>query len=136
MFAAFAWTALATIAALLVLLGVMIAVPKACIRYKVEAPQITGNPDFERCFRVHQNTVEQLVFFLPSLWLAAFTLGDRWAALGGAVWVVGRILYAFGYYRSASQRGPGFIIAMLTTLVLLLGSLVQILRHLLTGQIG
>ncbi|WP_338088479.1 MAPEG family protein [Nodularia spumigena] len=28
-----------------------------------------GNPDFERVVRVQQNTLEQMVFFLPALWL-------------------------------------------------------------------
>jgi uncharacterized MAPEG superfamily protein len=127
------WTALATIAALLVLLGVGIAVARARGRFGIEAPQTTGHPDFERYFRVQQNTVEQFVFFLPALWLAAFTLGDRWAALGGFVWVAARIAYAVGYYRAATMRGPGFIVAMLASLLLLAGALIQILRHLLFG---
>jgi glutathione S-transferase len=133
MFAAFTWTALVTIAALMLLLSLSVAVARARSRYGIEAPQTSGNPDFERYFRVEQNTIEQFVFFLPSLWLAAFTLGDRWAALGGAVWVMGRILYAVGYYQAAAKRHAGFGIAMLASLVLLLGALIQILRHLLFG---
>jgi uncharacterized membrane protein YecN with MAPEG domain len=136
MFAAFTWTALATVAALLLFIGVSIAVARARSRFALPAPATSGHPDFERYFRVQQNTLEQLMLFLPSLWLAAFTLGDRWAALGGAVWVVGRIVYAWGYYQDAEKRGPGFGIATLASLALLLGALVQILRHLLVGEVG
>jgi hypothetical protein len=124
------------VAALVLFLAVSIGVARARVRFGVRAPVTSGNPDFERYFRVQQNTLEQLMLFLPSLWLAAFTLGDRWAALGGGVWVVGRILYAAGYYRDAEKRGPGFVIAMLASLALLLGALVAILRHLVTGEVG
>ena len=34
-------------------------------RAEIEAPATTGDPIFERYFRVHQNTMEQLVMFLP-----------------------------------------------------------------------
>ena len=133
MIAAYTWTALATIAALIVLLGVSIAVGRARIRHGIDAPQTTGNPDFERCFRVQQNTLEQFVFFLPSLWLAAFTLGDRWAAIGGVVWVVGRIVYAQGYYRAADKRHIGFLLTVPPSIVLLLGALIAILSRLLAS---
>ena len=29
-------------------------------------------------------------------------------ALGGAIWVIGRIVYACGYYEAPDMRGPGF----------------------------
>ncbi|MBI1778997.1 MAG: MAPEG family protein [Proteobacteria bacterium] len=130
MLASYLWTALATVAALLVLLGVSIMVGRARSRYKIDAPAITGHADFERYFRVQQNTLEQIVFFLPSLWLASFTLGDRWAALGGAVWVVGRIVYARGYYQAADRRHVGFLIGTLAGLVLLAVAFIQIIRML------
>ena len=38
-------------------------------RYGVKAPAITGNEIFERHFRVQQNTLEQLMVFLPGMYL-------------------------------------------------------------------
>jgi hypothetical protein len=38
----------------------------------VSTPQMIGNPDFERVVRVQQNTLEQMVFFLPALWLFCY----------------------------------------------------------------
>jgi hypothetical protein len=35
-------------------------------RYGVKAPAVTGHPIFERWMRVQQNTIEQLVVFLPA----------------------------------------------------------------------
>jgi hypothetical protein len=42
-------------------------VPLARRRLNVQLPAITGHPDFERIFRVHQNTLEWMPIFLPSL---------------------------------------------------------------------
>ena len=54
-------------------------------RFGVPAPATTGNPSFERYFRVQQNTIEQLVIFFPALYLfAAFVSANVAAALG--VW--------------------------------------------------
>ncbi len=74
----------------------------------MKLPAITGNPDFERVFRVQMNTLEWLPIFLPSLWLFAIYISDAIAAAIGAVWVIGRIVYMIGYTKSVPGRGPGF----------------------------
>src|SRR5947209_2839590 len=79
-------------------------------RYNVSAPATQGDPGFERVYRVHQNTLEQLVLFLPALWLFSLFVSPLWGGGIGLIWILGRILYAWGYYRDASQRGPGFLI--------------------------
>jgi len=73
------------------------------------APAVTGAPEFERAFRIQQNTLEQLIWFLPSLWLFAFYVSPTWGGILGLVWVGGRIHYALSYYRDPEARGPGFI---------------------------
>ena len=42
-------------------------VGRARAKYKIEAPAITGHPVFERYYRVHYNTLEQLVCFIPAM---------------------------------------------------------------------
>ena len=91
-------------------------------QYKVQAPSTDGPDEFKRLFRVHMNTLEQLMFHLPLLWIAAFAMGDVFAAAFGSVWLFGRGLYAVRYYQKASRRTKGFIIAMLANAVLLLGA--------------
>ena len=76
--------------------------------------------------RVQQNTLEQLAIFLPALWIFATFVNSNAAAIIGAIWIIGRIVYAWGYYQSADKRGLGFAINSLATMVLLLGSLVGI----------
>ena len=114
--------ALVTVLALMLFAWQGFRVGSARSRYGVEAPATTGHPDFERHFRVHANTLEGLMLFLPSLWLFAIYLND-WIAAGlGAVWIIGRIVYTIGYTQQASRRGLGFGIQALAGLALLLGA--------------
>ncbi len=121
-----AWPSLVTVTALIVYFVLTANVGRARAKYKVTPPQMSGEPNFERVVRVQQNTLEQLVIFLPALWLFAEFVSPIWAAGVGAAWIVGRIAYAWGYYQAAEKRTIGFGISSLATLILLVGSLVGI----------
>ncbi len=123
---------LVTVLTLILFFIITANVGRARLKYKVPVPQTSGDPDFERVFRVQQNTLEQLILFLPSLWLFSLFVNAIWGAGIGAVWVVGRILYAWGYYQAAEKRGIGFGINALSMLVLLIGSLFGIIRVFMT----
>lgn len=100
------------------------AVGMARGRYKIPAPAVSGNPDFERYYRVQMNTLEQLMVFLPSLWTFATFVSAIWAAGLGLVFVIGRLVYFYGYTRAANKRGIGFGISGLPTMILMIGGLV------------
>lgn len=120
----FTWTSGVTLLALIVYFWATLRVGQARMKHGVEAPATTGAPEFERAFRIQQNTLEQIVFFLPSLWLFALLVSDMWAGVVGVAWVLGRVLYVFGYAKAAEKRGLGFALALLASVVLLLGALV------------
>ena len=105
------WPAAVTLLTLLLLFYTAWQVGRARVAYGVRPPATTGNELFERHFRVQMNTLENTVAFLPALWLAAWYFNPHWAAVGGAVWLVGRIWYALGYVASPKQRGRGFVVA-------------------------
>ena len=115
-------SALVTVLALMVYVWQLMRVGSARGRLGIEAPATTGHPEFERHFRVQANTLENLIVFLPSLWLFAVYIDDRFAAALGLVWIVGRVLYTLGYSREAKARGLGFMIQGVATVALLLGS--------------
>jgi len=99
-------------------------------RYGVAAPATTGHPKFERHFRVQQNTVEQLVIFLPALFLFARFVSENWAAALGVVFIIGRALYARGYVTDPAKRGPGFLLTILSNGSLMLGGIVgAVIEH-------
>jgi glutathione S-transferase len=124
---------LVTIFSLLLFFVVTINVGRARVKYGVKPPAISGDENFERAVRVQQNTLEQIVLFLPALWIFANFVSPIAASILGTIWIVGRILYAWGYYQAAEKRGIGFAISILATMVLLLGSLVGIGQQLLKG---
>jgi glutathione S-transferase len=124
------FTAIVTCLALLFYFFTIMKVGKARGTFGIKAPAITGNPEFERLFRVQTNTLEWMPMFLPSLWLFAVYVSDPIAALLGLVWIVGRFLYLSGYSQAAEKRGLGFGIQALATFALLLGALGMVIWHL------
>src|SRR5450759_1116650 len=118
----FHFTALITCLAIALYFFTSIQVAKARQAVGIKAPAITGNPDFERVFRVQMNTLEWLPIFLPALWLFAIYISDPIAAAIGLVWIAGRILYMTGYSQAASKRGRGFGIQAMAAGILWLGA--------------
>src|ERR1700746_1217615 len=127
------FTGLVSLLAILFYFFTSARVARARAQNKIAAPAITGNADFERLFRVQMNTLEWMPIFLPSLWLFAIYISDRWAALVGLVWIVGRIVYMLGYERATENRRPGFLIQSLACTVLLFGSLGMIVWRMVQG---
>ncbi|HEX4181526.1 MAG TPA: MAPEG family protein [Caulobacteraceae bacterium] len=116
------YAALVTILALMVYLWMFIRVGSARGRLGVEAPAVTGHPEFERHFRVQANTLEGLIIFLPALWLFAIYLNEAVAAGLGLVWVIGRLMYMVSYARDPKTRSAGFGVQALATAALLFGA--------------
>ena len=101
-----------------------IVVGKARIAHDVPAPAIVGAAVFERAFRIHMNTLEQLIVILPVMWLFAWYVEPLSAAGLGLVFIIGRAVYSSAYAQDPAKRGLGFIIGSLAQLVLLLGALI------------
>ena len=127
----FHFTALVTCLAILFYFFTGIQVAKARVAFGIKAPAITGNPDFERVFRVQMNTLEWMPIFLPSLWLFAIYVSDAIAAALGLVWIAGRILYMTGYSQAADKRGRGFAIQAAAATILWVGALGAIVWRLI-----
>ena len=93
------------------------------VKTGVEAPAVTGDPVFERYYRVHYNTIEQLIIFIPAILLFAHYISATVAAGLGVLFVIGRLVYLRLYTTNPAKRGPGFGLSMLPTIILLLGGL-------------
>lgn len=124
------WIALVILAALVeyYVLGLMVGRYR---RKEVPAPAMTGPPRFERTLRAQLNTMERLVLFVPAVVLFGQFTSELWGAILGAVWVLGRALYAAGYIRAAEKRTAGSLVAGLAEIALLIGALVGVIRALL-----
>jgi glutathione S-transferase len=127
------FTALVTCLAILFYFFTSIQVSKARAAFGIKVPATSGNPDFERVFRVQMNTLEWMPIFLPSLWLFAVYISDAVAAGLGVVWIAGRILYLIGYSEAAAKRGRGFGIQAGAAIILWVGALAAIAWRLIHG---
>ena len=122
------YTAAATLLVLLLHFALGIMVGQARARYGVKAPAIIGNEHFERAYRVQMNTIEQMLFFLPAMWLCAVLLSDIAAAVLGVIWVIGRVVYAVSYVNDPATRSLGTMISTLAQFALWLGAAAGLLR--------
>jgi glutathione S-transferase len=99
-------------------------VGKARVQYKVDAPATTGDPKFDCYFRVQQNTLEQLIIFIPGIMLFARYVNADVAAGLGVVYIIGRIIYFKSYVTDPGKRGIGFILSFFPSIILVLGGLI------------
>ena len=98
-------------------------VARARVKAGIDAPATTGDSVFERYFRVHYNTMEQLVMFIPGMLLFGAYVSPAWASGLGLLFIVGRIVYFRSYVADPARRGPGYGLSVLPIVILLLGGL-------------
>ena len=123
------WVELVTAAALLQYLVFGALVGRARVKYRVAAPAISGHAVFERLYRVQANTLEMLVAFLPSLWLAAKYWPPGWVSAVGAVYVLGRQVYFSGYTKDPAKRVLGFRLSVFPVGLLLIAALAGVVKN-------
>jgi glutathione S-transferase len=127
------WVDLVTLLAVVEFFGFVYAVGLARTRYGIHAPATTGNEIFERYFRVQQNTMEMLVMFIPSLWLAARYWYPTYVAALGAVYLIGRLVYFFAYVANPKKRTLGYVLSILPVGIFWVIAGIGIVRALLAG---
>lgn len=123
--------AIVTLLNVLLMFVAALLVGRARGRYQIKAPAVGGHVDFERVFRAQQNTLEQTLLFLPTLWLAAQFGHITYVAALGYLWLIGRTWYLFAYARDAARRGGGFMVGMLAWLGLMILAVIGVGNSLL-----
>lgn len=122
------WVDIVALLAVVQLIVFGVLVGRARGMYGVAAPATTGHPIFERYYRVQMNTVECLLVLLPGLWLAAKYWSPKYAAILGAIYLVGRVLYLVSYVVDPKKRSLGFSLSMTPAIVLVIAALVGAIR--------
>jgi len=127
------WVDIVTLLAALQLVLFGVLVSRARGQFGIAGPATTGHPVFERYYRVQMNTVELLVVFFPALWLAAKYWSPQYAAMLGAVYLIGRFVYFSAYVRDPKKRSFGFSLSMLPILALAAAALIGAIHALVKG---
>jgi glutathione S-transferase len=113
------WVAVITVLALVEYLIFQGMTGAARGKADLPAPKVVGDEHYERWYRVQMNTLEQLIIFLPALWLCGHFGATTVAAVAGGVFVVARAIYAASYIQDPKKRTLGFVLGYLANLVLL-----------------
>lgn len=121
------YTMLVSLLAILLTVMFALKVGGARGKFDVKAPACTGPDEFNNTFRAHQNTLEMMVLFMPSLWIFAHLVSDLYAGIAGAAFILGRILYFTAYVGDPSKRTIGFMIGFLSIAVMVIWSLIKII---------
>ena len=98
-------------------------VGKARGKYKIKAPAVSGDEMFDRHYRIHQNTIEQIVIFIPSLWLFGYFVHMNIGAVLGLLFLIGRFIFRSAYLKDPASREIGFILGFLPIAICLLTTL-------------
>ncbi len=97
-------------------------------KYNVNAPACEGDENFNRLFRVQQNTLEQLIVFIPASYAFSYYLSELWVLIPGMVFILGRYIYSLEYLKDPKTRTPGMALTLLANVVLVLGALFGVLK--------
>jgi glutathione S-transferase len=116
--------AIITILALIQAYIFAIQVGQARVKHGVKAPDTSGHEGFDRMFRVHQNTMEQLIMFVPALWIFGHFVHEMGGAAVGLLFIISRFIYRGAYLNDPASRSLGFGLGALSLAILLLGGLV------------
>ena len=114
--------ALIILLALIEYIVLVLRVGAARIKSGIKAPAVVGDEVFERHFRIQYNTLEQLILFVPGIWFFAQFVHVYWAAGLGAVYIVGRAIYAMLYIRDPETRAAGALLSAVPCWILVLGA--------------
>ena len=125
------WVIIVTVLALLQFTWFGVEVGFKRGKHQVKAPAMSGPPEFERMYRVHYNTMEQLVVLLPLMWIFAHFVNPLYAAGLGAVYIVGRLIYRSSYLKDPSSRALGFNLTFVPSLVMAIWLLVVAIGNLI-----
>ncbi|NRB22744.1 MAPEG family protein [Shewanella sp.] len=102
-------------------------VGKSREKYKVLSPKTVGDETWERMFRIQQNTLEQLVVFIPGMLIFSHYVSSLWVVLPGVLFLIGRQVFAIAYFNEPKSRTLGFALTFFSNVGLVVAGLIGVI---------
>ena len=102
-----------------------IEVGRARQRLGIEAPAVSGDDEFDRYFRAHQNSLEQLIIFLPAVLVTAYLGYSITRVICGVFYLLERAIYFCRYVKELKKKGPWVLFCFFSSVILIMTSLVS-----------
>ena len=99
-------------------------------KYWINASATTGDPNFESIFRIQQNSLEQLVIFIPAIYLFGLYVHATTTAVIGLLFLI-RAIYYKAYITDTATRTIGMVCGFVSYTILLLGALIGIILEII-----
>ena len=99
-----------------------VSVGRARAKFGISAPATTGNPIFERYYRVQTNTLEMLIMLIPAIWISSSYWNPLFVAAMIVIYLVGRQIYFATYIEDPKKRSMGFLLTILPIFILLISA--------------
>ena len=96
-------------------------------KHQVPPGTTVGPEEFNRHYRAQANLMENLLVFLPSVWLLGYYGDARLAGVVGTVFLLARVAYHRAYISEPTTRLKAFLVGIACSAVALLGAVVSIL---------
>jgi len=99
--------------------------------FKIPYPQVytSDNVAFNCVLRAHQNTMENYPQFLLMLMIGGLEM-PYFCTMGGCIWILGRIMYAKGYYTGDPNKRARGNVSVIGMVMLLAATAKFALKHL------
>jgi glutathione S-transferase len=125
------YVSFAIVLALLEYFFFVVIVAAARDKYPINASATTGDLNFESIFRIQQNSLEQLVIFIPAIYLFGLYVHATTIAVIGLLFLIGRAIYYKAYITDPPTRTMGMVCGVASYAILLLGALIVIILEII-----
>ena len=79
-------------------------VSRSRFQNKIPAPITVGNLNFERAYRTHLNFLENMVIFLPLVWICSSFGNNIFYLLSCVFWIIGRVVFSISYIKDLDLK--------------------------------
>ncbi len=121
------FTIMVTVIALLHLFALDVYLSFHKFKHGVKDSEIVNDQNFQKINKIFKNATQELVLFLPLIWIFSLITSDNLTGLVGIAWLITRLNYDFSYFRHPQKVSWTMALDSLVILTLFIWIFIQLL---------